>query len=101
MTAPATSRTRRAPAAPQPFTVPAERRGLLKDLLFTRNNASLDIARLSAAVSVVAFWAAVGWTVYRTGQFDPVQVGTGCAAIFAASAAWIHFRQKHEPGAGA
>jgi hypothetical protein len=70
---------------------------LLKDLLYTRNNLSLDIARLSSFVSVVAFWAGVFWSLHRTGAFDPVAVGGGCAAIFAGAAGWIHFRQKHEP----
>lgn len=91
MSAPAARRTRK-PAAAHPVGRP----GPIRDLLYTRNNVSLDIARLCAFVSVLAFWAAVGWTLYSRGEFDPVAAGTGCAAIFAASAAWIHFRQKHE-----
>lgn len=71
---------------------------LLKDLLYTRNNVSLDIARLSAAVSVGSFWGCVVWAIHRGGAFDPVATGTGCAAIFAGAAGWIHMRQKQEPG---
>ncbi|QVM82926.1 hypothetical protein [Novosphingobium decolorationis] len=69
---------------------------LLKDLLYTRDNASLDISRLSSLLSVVAFWGGVFWLLATKGEFDPVQTGTGCAAIFAGAAGWIHFRQKHE-----
>ncbi len=70
---------------------------LLKDLLYTRNNVSLDIARLSSLVSVLAYWGGVFWTLVSTGAFDPVAVGGGCAALFAGAAGWIHFRQRHEP----
>lgn len=70
---------------------------LLKDLLYTRNNLSLDISRLCALVSVLLFWVGVGWKLAAQGDFDPVETGGGVAAIFAASAAWIHFRQRHEP----
>lgn len=70
---------------------------LLKDLLFTRYNVSLDIARLCALLSVIAFWACVIWALAARGEFDPVAVGGGCAAIFAAAAGWIHFRQRNEP----
>ncbi|RIA44063.1 hypothetical protein DFR49_2299 [Hephaestia caeni] len=71
---------------------------LLKDLLFTRGNVSLDIARTMSAISVLAFWGGVFWQLSARGEFDPVGVGGGCAAIFAAAAGWIHFRQKQEGG---
>lgn len=71
---------------------------LLKDLLYTRGNGALEIARLCALLSVLAFWAGVFWLLARSGEFDPVAVGGGCAAIFAGAAGWIHFRQKHETG---
>ncbi|MEP9402054.1 hypothetical protein [Sphingomonas sp. VNH70] len=73
---------------------------LLKDLLYTRNNVSLDISRLSALLSVVLFWIGTGWKLVVHGDFDPIATGGGIAAIFAASAAWIHFRQRHEPPGG-
>ncbi|MCJ2182479.1 hypothetical protein MTR62_07200 [Novosphingobium sp. 1949] len=69
---------------------------LIKDLLYTRDNAALDISRMASLGSVLAFWTGVFWLLAREGQFDPVGVGTGCAAIFAGAAGWIHFRQKHE-----
>jgi hypothetical protein len=69
---------------------------LVKDLLYTKGNAALDIARLSAFVSVICFWGGVFWSLARGGEFEPVAVGTGCAAIFAGAAGWIHFRQKQE-----
>lgn len=70
---------------------------VLKDLLYTRDNKALDISRLCSLLSVICFWGGVGWTTYRLPEsFDPVEIGTGCAAIFAGAAGWIHFRQKHE-----
>lgn len=74
------------------------RRGLLKDLLYTRNNVSLDIARLCSLISVVAYWGGVITALVRTGAFDPLAVGSGCAAVMAGCAGWVHFRQKHETG---
>ena len=69
---------------------------VLKDLLYTGGNKALDIARLSAALSVLSFWGGVFWSLATGGGFDPVAVGAGCAAIFGGAAGWIHFRQKHE-----
>ncbi len=68
---------------------------LLKDLLYTKGNESLDISRLSVLLSVAVFWgcvihAAVG------GTFDPIAVGTGAAALFAGGGGWIYARQKYE-----
>jgi hypothetical protein len=71
---------------------------LIKDLLYSRGNASLDIARLSALLSVLCFWGGVFWSIWKGGTFDPIAVGTGCAAIFAGAAGWIHMRQKNENG---
>lgn len=69
---------------------------LVKDLLYDRGNQSLDIARLSALGSMVAFWTGVFILLWQRGGFDPVAVGTGCAALMAGSAGWIFARQKHE-----
>lgn len=69
---------------------------IVKDLLFTGGNKSLDIARLCALASVIAFWTAIFIVLARKGDFDPVAVGTGCAAIFAGSAGWIFARQAKE-----
>lgn len=71
---------------------------LIKDLLYSKGNTSLDIARLSSALSVICFWGGVFWSLGTGGGFDPIAVGTGCAAIFAGAAGWIHFRQKQEGG---
>ena len=69
---------------------------ILKDLLYNGGNKSLDIARLSAFLSVLSFWGGVFYSIYQGGEFDPMNVGTGCAAIFAGAAGWIYYRQKHE-----
>lgn len=81
------------------MNAPAPPRGNpIKDLLYTRNNVSLDIARLSSLISVLCYWGGVLTALIRTDAFDPIAVGTGCAAIFAGCAGWVHFRQKHETG---
>lgn len=72
---------------------------LLKDLLYTRDNVSLDIARLCSFLSIVGFWASIFWSLWTGAAFDPIAAGTGCAAIMAGSAGWIHFRMRHEAGA--
>lgn len=69
---------------------------ILKDLLYNKNNTNLDISRVCSLGSVVSFWGGVFWLLATKGEFDPVAVGGGCAAIFAGAAGWIHFRQKHE-----
>lgn len=69
---------------------------IIKDLLYSRDNKALDIARLSSLVSVLCFWGGVFYSIYHGGEFDPMNVGTGCAAIFAGAAGWIFYRQKQE-----
>ena len=69
---------------------------ILRDLLYTKGNEALDIARLSILTSVVSFWGGVIFLVVQKGQFDPLAVGSGCAALFAGSAGWLHYRQKQE-----
>lgn len=69
---------------------------LLKDLLYTKNNGALDIARLSSFISILAFWGGVFWLLALKGEFSPTEAGAGCAAIMAGAAGWIHFRQKQE-----
>lgn len=73
---------------------------ILKDLLYNRGNQSLDIARLSSLISVLAFWGGVFWLLWQKGEFDPVQTGTGIAAVFAGAGGWIFARQKYEQGQG-
>ena len=69
---------------------------ILKDLLYTKGNGSLDIARLSSFLSVVAFWGGVFWLLALKGEFSPTETGIGCASVMGGAAAWIHFRQKQE-----
>lgn len=68
---------------------------VMKDLLYSKNNKFLDIARVSVALSVLAFWGCVITMAVR-GEFDPMAVGGGCAAIFTGAGAWIYARQKQE-----
>lgn len=69
---------------------------LIKDLLYNRANAHLDIARLSAFLGVIGFLAATGYSIYLGGAFEPTAWGTGWAALCGGNAAWIYARQQHE-----
>lgn len=69
---------------------------IVKDLLYSKNNQFLDIARLSAAISVLAFWGCVIFMAVDKGVFDPIAVGTGSAALMAGAGGWIYARQKKE-----
>lgn len=72
-------------------------RSLTKDLLYDRGNQHLDIARLSALLSVIGY---LGVTITATIQgmwaFDPLQWGSGWAALCGGNAAWIFARQRYE-----
>lgn len=74
---------------------------LLKDLLYSKGNEALDIARLSAAVATIAYWAGVFVLQYQTGKFDPVEVGTGWGLVAAGNGGWIFARQAKEETPGA
>lgn len=67
---------------------------LLKDLLFDQGNKSLDTARLQSLGSMIAFWTGVFVLLWQKGGFDPVAVGTGCAALMAGSGAFIYAKDK-------
>ncbi len=69
---------------------------LLKDLLYTGGNQALDIARLSALGSSVAYWVGVFILLYQTGKFDPVEVGTGWGLLCAGNGGWVYARQSKE-----
>lgn len=68
-----------------------------KDLLYDRDNKHLDIARLSALLSVVAYIVGTGYALV-TGmwEFDPAQWGIGWATTCGGNAAWIYARQRYE-----
>lgn len=65
---------------------------LIKDLLYTKGNNALDVARSSIFGSVICYWVGV-FTVHG---FNPLEVGGGAAALFGGAAGWLHFRQKQE-----
>ena len=69
---------------------------LLKDLLYTRNNTSLDISRLCSLLGVLTFLAASTWHVITNQTFDPVAFGGGWTALCAGCGGWIYARQKYE-----
>lgn len=68
----------------------------IKDLLYTRNNKSLDIARVSCFLAVLGFIGlSIADFVFQL-KFDPMLYGTGFAAMAGGSAGWMHFRAKAE-----
>lgn len=75
-------------------------KGLTKDLLFTKGNMSMDVARSCAAGSILLYWGCVIYMMVAHNDFNPVNVGLGIASIFTASAGWIFMRQKQEGGPG-
>jgi len=69
---------------------------LIKDLLYTKENRALDVARLSAFLGVLGFLGATGYSLYLGGEWEPAVWGTGWAAMCAGSAGWIFARQTKE-----
>lgn len=69
---------------------------LIKDLLYTKGNLALDIARFSALFSVLSFWGCIFYRLYLTGQFSPTETGVGITTIMGGAAGWIYARQKYE-----
>jgi hypothetical protein len=69
----------------------------LKDLLYNKDNAALDISRACSLVTVLVF---LGLAIYSMDKFEPVAFGGGAAALFAGCAGWIFARQKFESGGG-
>lgn len=69
---------------------------IIKDLLYTRGNRAAELARSSAAFSVLLYWGCVYYEMVWRDRFDAVNTGLGLASVVGAFTAWIHFRQKHE-----
>ena len=71
--------------------------GVVRDLTHTGDNKNVDIARVSALLSVLAY---VGGTAYALAMdlwvFDPAQWGMGWATLAGGNAAWIFARQRYE-----
>ena len=70
---------------------------LAKHLLYDRENKHLDIARFSALLSVLGYLTVSGFAIAGgVWSFDPLQWGSGWAAICGGNAAWIFARQRYE-----
>ena len=67
---------------------------LIKDLLYSKDNGHLEIARVCSLLAVLVYCGAVVWKVVALEEFDPTATGTGFATLFAGCAAWIFARQK-------
>jgi hypothetical protein len=68
----------------------------VKDLLYTKNNKHLDIARVTCFLGGLTFFGlSIADFVFQL-QFDPMLYGTGFAAFAGGSAGWMHFRAKAE-----
>jgi len=71
---------------------------IIKDLLYSKDNGALEIARLSSFLAVLTFLGATVMFVYKGGDLDFTEWGAGWAAMTAGSAAWIFARQRYEKG---
>lgn len=71
---------------------------LAKDLLYDKENAHLDIARLSALMSVIGYmWMSGYYIIYKDiPSFDFLEWAAGWAALCGGNAAWIYARQRIE-----
>lgn len=70
-----------------------------KDLLYDKTNTHLDIARLSALLSVVGYIGGTGYALaVGLWEFDPFSWASGWAALCGGNAAWIFARQRYEAG---
>lgn len=69
---------------------------LIKDLLYTKGNAALDISRAASLLGVLTFLGAALSHVWLNRVFDPVAFGTGWTALCAGCGGWIYARQKYE-----
>lgn len=69
---------------------------MIKDLLYTTDNKSLDISRLCSLLGVLTYLGATAWHVAQGNDFDFVGWGGGWTALCAGCAGWIYARQKWE-----
>jgi hypothetical protein len=69
---------------------------LIKDLLFNKDNQSLDIARLSAAIVTVFFVGLATAKFVNNRDIDLVEFATAWGLICAGSGGWIYLRQQQE-----
>jgi hypothetical protein len=69
---------------------------LLKDLLYTKGNLALDIARTSAMLGVLTFLGLVLWQKWTGEHVDLIAFGTGWGLLCSGNAAWIYARQTKE-----
>lgn len=73
---------------------------IVKDLLYNNENKHLDIARLSALLSVFSYLGMSIYFVIANGgvEFDFFEWAGGWAALCGGNAAWIYARQRIEMG---
>lgn len=68
----------------------------VKDLLYTKGNKALDIARVVCMMGGFTFFGlSIADFVFQR-EFDPMLFGTGFAAFAGGAAGWMHFRSKAE-----
>lgn len=69
---------------------------LLKDLLYTKGNQALDIARVTCLAGGFTLFGLTIAKFVMTREFDPIEFGTAFAAFAGGAAGWMHFRAKQE-----
>jgi hypothetical protein len=61
-----------------------KRKGRLKDIVTDYDNETYDTGRVLAVSVVLSMLVMQGWSVWKSGTFDPAAFGTGVAAVIAA-----------------
>lgn len=69
---------------------------IIKDLLYNKGNVNLDIARVSAALSTLAFLGLAIAKFVLNKDIDLIEFGTAWGLICAGSGGFIYARQKYE-----
>jgi len=61
-----------------------KRKGKLKDIVTDYDNETYDTGRVLAVSVVLSMLVMQGWSVWKSGTFDPAAFGAGVAAVIAA-----------------
>lgn len=61
------------------------------------DNSTVDVARVLWAMGALSFILLSAYFVWKTGQWNPLEWGSGFAAVNGGSSAAIKFKEKSEP----
>lgn len=81
------------PRTEKPYTF----KRILRHTFTGPDNATVDIGRVLWFIGAIAFIAISAFFVWKTGQWNPLEWGSGFAAVNGGSAAGIKLKEKSEP----